>query len=71
MYKTLQALGDNWHTRADIAAHLTKAELNMSEKAALDRLVEAGRIERRIVVTPHSEFNQRIEYRIVERKETP
>jgi len=65
--QALQALGSDhqWHTRNELATYLAKRGLNRSERAALDRLAAAGRIERRIVASPHSEFNQRLEYRMI------
>lgn len=65
LYTTLQAMPVSWYSRAEIANAIGKGKLNISEQAALDRLAEAGRIERRIAAAPRSEFNQRLEYRLV------
>jgi hypothetical protein len=44
IYAALEALGPGWHSRADLAAALNKRRLSAYEQAALDTLVESGRV---------------------------
>jgi hypothetical protein len=41
----LQAVGDQWLSRSQIAKQLNKSRLNPYELAALDLLVEQGKVE--------------------------
>lgn len=46
VYKALASLArSGWHTRVAIAAAMKKKRLNISEIAALDVLVKAGRVQ--------------------------
>jgi hypothetical protein len=46
----LNALGEGWHSRAELAAHLGKKRLNGAEATALDLLAAHGIIERQGVI---------------------
>ena len=63
LFGALSALGTGWHSRKAIAARLGKSELNPFDKAALQLLVEQGRIE--VQQTPTVKpTTSRLEYRV-------
>ena len=70
MFAALTALGMSWHSRAAIAAQLGQLALNRSDLAAIDRLVEAGRIEARQVASAQTPMLLRWDYRIIEEGNT-
>ncbi len=65
VYNALAQLGEGWHGRAELAALLGRPKLHMSDTAALDLLIAAGRIEveRHKINAP---IPIRWEYRIVQ-----
>ncbi|MEP7284326.1 MAG: hypothetical protein ABI947_01000 [Chloroflexota bacterium] len=66
LYQTLLALGVGWHGRAEIAAQLGKRQLSSYDGAALEVLIQEGRVEaeRHEIDSP---IPVRWEYRIIEK----
>jgi hypothetical protein len=65
LFAALKDCGPGWHSRAEIAERIAKRRLNGFEAAALDLLVQSGRIEaeRRPIAAP---IRERWEYRVKE-----
>jgi len=63
----LRALGSGWHSRAEIAAYFdNKKLLNISELAALETLVNTGRVDLRRARRDATAY-RRFEYRLKEK----
>lgn len=48
LLEAMRALGDGWHDRQEIAAHLGKNKLNPSETTVLETLVASGKLDKEL-----------------------